>query len=235
MNKLSIYFSVLALFSFALFFYVMTVKTPEQQRIVSDDNILSVDGFFIGDNVSVEKIADWQYLVTPISVMPNQTAILSFDLSSWPEEKSPPAIYYFDDQISMWELILSPNDIRGDIAIIQRNKLGKFAVHQYMDIKAPDFISQYDALLKMAPKNTVAYQFDTGFNAGDDFFIKIANDEQKGGCGGIFLKGNKMQKSELQNTAHVLLNDIQSEVLFVYRAIWYVGDGCENGEISPLE
>jgi len=229
MNRTSLYFvSIVILISLTSVF-IFLVGDPEKSSISSDDQVLTVTGLIReSQNIEIQTLGSFLYRVEPSGGVLTEPLQLTFDLTGAQDRDFDVAIYWYDEEVLMWEIVSAPVDQAQESISIQRYELGLFSVREYVDINAPDFISTYDELLQMAPSDTVGYRIGVGFLSDDGSAVKVPGTTQTGGCGGVVLNGNTIEKSQLKDSARIFVNDVETEVDFIFVGLWFVNGngGC---------
>lgn len=202
---------------------------PERAQFVSADKILTVSGLAReSQNISIETVAPYLYRVLPESGVLESPLMLTFDLTTDAGRDHSVSVYWFDPDIYMWSSI-SEVIVPEELSVsVERYELGLFAVLEAVDVEAPNFLTEFDELLTMAPKTAVGFRMDVGVRSQDGSLVLIPGSTQFGGCGGAIGNGNMKERSQREKSARVYVNDVETEVEFVFSALWYVSDngGC---------
>ena len=115
--------------------------------------------------------------------------------------------------------------------VILTNNLGEYALLDTPEVEAPDFVSYYDELLEMAPETTVGFELMVGVVLDDGRVIRLSEQDQLGGCGGIIRQANGYEVSELTHEARVFVDDVETLMEFRFIGLWLVDEsGCAEGE-----
>ncbi|KKW30403.1 MAG: hypothetical protein UY72_C0013G0013 [Candidatus Uhrbacteria bacterium GW2011_GWD2_52_7] len=147
-------------------------------------------------------------------------------------------LYRYDDSVGFWSPV-------PDVSLLDDGSLyasllmtGRYAVGVQQDVESPVFLTAYDTLLTRAPDDAVGYVMRVGYRLADGPTIALPALEQIGGCGGVFGQGDASVVSELVRDAVVHVDDVATDVTFVFSATWTVatgGGGCADGSLlEPL-
>ena len=230
MNRKQLFFTVLIIVILALTFFVVLAPTPERFSVQSSDGVLTIDG--IGresQNLTIEPLGDQLYPVEPSGGLLTEPFTLTFVIPET-EEPFPVAAYRYEDEVMMWER-LENLSLDEQTLEIEAYQLGLFTLRESVEVRAPDFVSTFDELLLLAPEGTVGVEMAVGYITQDGSVIRLTDKNQIGGCGGVLLRGNTTEISQLTEDARVLVDDVETDVEFLFLARWFINDieGCQEG------
>lgn len=228
---------------------IVFLPDPEVRTLVSDDGLLTVSGL-ARQTQEISLVTRDEALGIPLvgrayDVLPSGltldtplTLILPLrDLGL--AEDVPVHLYTYDETSGFWSGISEPVKTNDGLLIATTPSTGRYAVGIRQDVNAPEFLSMYDELRRLAPKNTRAYDIVVGYRVDDSGpFIVLPESGESGGCGGVFREGSSRVASELSRTAVVNIDDVATPATFVFFATWIVDEqsgGCPaEALLSPL-
>ena len=224
--KRHLYFSFLAVLLVAASVFLVLSAMPERFMLTSDDDVLTISGLARqSQDIRIETLDRFLYLLTPTGTL-EEPLTLHIDLSADVSRDFAVAVYWFDEDFRMWKQVSDAIPIGVMAVEIQRFELGLFAIRESVEIQAPEFLIQFENLLKMAPAQTVGYTLTLAVVSEDGSLVEVPNNIRRGGCGGVVGRGNSKERSELTSKAHVYVDDVDTVVEFVFVGLWLV---AENG------
>lgn len=237
MRKHSIFFFFAAIALALATFFVVTAREPEAMRVTSDDGRVTISGFaraslpfFIRQEGAVEgfPLRGEVYHLEPDTLTLEEPATVQFSLEgiAQPEQTE---LYAFDTATSMWKRLdasrSTPEKMEASV-----DRLGQFALGDACVVAAPNFLTTFDALRLQAPANAVGYQMVVGIQLTSESaspVVQLQDQTEIGGCGGTVGAGEHEEYSQITQDAHVLVNDVETPVTFIFRARWFIGArGC---------
>ncbi len=230
MKKQEVFATVAIVIIIAISIAFLFVAEPEEARTVSEDGVVTVEGEWrVGDPVSVTQTGELRYEIGPEFTHAEDPIVVTFDLIAAGAQGY--QLYRWDGQIDMWRLLENVEESDQQVVFTTLTRLGSFGLFPPVSIEAPDFVSRYDALLEMAPADTVGYEIVVGVVDEDGYVLELPDKVEIGGCGGIIGHGNVTERSELEHEARVLVDDVETLVHFLFVGQWIVDEsGCVEGE-----
>ncbi|MDP2632073.1 MAG: hypothetical protein Q8P30_04915 [Candidatus Uhrbacteria bacterium] len=237
MQKKYIYFFPALIIIIAIVSVALVIALePEESLVESTDGILTVQGLArisqpfnidLTDPAGGDVLFGTVYDVDPYGAYLEDAATLAFSLLDL-ESPNNVAVFRYESDLLMWEQVTREVKRSKESITVEVNTLGRYSLGIQPDIEAPAFLTTYDQLLSMAPAGTVGFEMSTGYMAGDGTIIQIRSSERTGGCSGIVQHGNNEEFSKIQQSARVLLNNVDTEIEFLFVARWFVNDieGC---------
>ncbi len=229
MNRTSVYFVIVLIMIALTSIIILSVGDPELSVIKNEDGSLTITGLTReSQNIQIQTLGSFLYRVEPSGGVLSEPLELTFDLTGAKDRSFQTAVYWYDEEALMWKVVSEPIDESQNSVSVERYEFGLFSVKEYIEIDAPDFVSTYDELLEMAPDDTVGYRIEVGFLSDDGSAIKVPGATQTGGCGGVVLSGNATEMSQLEDSARIFVNDVETVVDFIFVGLWFVNDdgGC---------
>lgn len=246
--KRPLFFTLLVVIIAAISVFLVYNLVPEERSVGSTDGVLVVSGLTRTTQpyqITIKEIPDLNksilrgsiYQVEPSSIVLDNPAVLRFNLTGF-ETPSSLVVYKYDADFSMWEKIERVVELKETSIAVEVDQLGTYALGLDQTIEAPSFFSTIDELIGMAPPDAVGFEIAVGYAVSDDFFIRLNDQTQVGGCGGIVTKGKDVAQSQTQRQTKVLINDVLRETTFNFIATWFVTgeNGCDeekNLEVTP--
>lgn len=225
MSRSNLFTSLIIVLVVAISIALFAYGNPEDRFVRSDDGRVTVTGQWQSETaVEVQSIGEDRYTIAPTYPYSNESFFIEFlvdDLESID-------VFRLNEEYDMWELV--PSAAISGALVIEVDRLGTFALVDRPEMNAPAFVAQFDALLGMAPAETVGYELAVGvLEDGGEVWRRLEL-SQHGGCGGIVGRGNRYERSELEHEARVLVDDVETLVHFLFVGRWTVDEsGCEKG------
>lgn len=224
--------------------FVIFAGAPEEVRVSSPDGMVDVSGlardalpFLIepGAKAGGSVLLGSVYSIEPSQIRLESPVAIKLSLTGLNVESSALAIYRFDDDLNLWGTVLPVTEQTSDFLEVETDRLGKFSLGYAKVLQAPNFLTTFEQLLAMAPDGTVGYKITTGYQlSADEPIIALSGSTEVGGCGGVVSQGNRQEKSERRQTTRVLVDDVQTDVMFYFLAEWFVSDLTSCPQDSPL-
>lgn len=240
MRTQSILFFFAAVLVVGASFFVLVVQDPESMRVTSDDRRVTVVGYarsslpFLIRNQGAATgvpLRENMYRVEPDGIVLEEPAKIQMSLDGLIAADDV-QIYTYDESLAMWHVTKTSN--RQDAYIeTTSDQLGVFALGDPFTVNAPAFLTSFDALRSKAPVGTVGYQIAAGVRAAQEGspVIQLTDQTETGGCGGLMRTGEHPEYTESSQEARVMVNDVETDVVFVFRAEWFVDSvGCPQDE-----
>lgn len=218
-------------------FFLFAIE-PERERATSDDGIVTIEGYtresqaFAIETLSPAEGSVFvgnEYLIKPAEIILESPATLSFVVHPTTEAVSQ-TLYRFDEDFDMWEVV-SPI-VQQDLnrITVEVDRLGLFSLGKARSMVSANFLADRDELISMAPDNTVGFELATAIQE-DGHLIKLENETSIGGCAGIVEHGSGVEQSQIERDARLYINDVETQVVLVFSARWFVNElgGCGEG------
>ena len=172
------------------------------------------------------------YQIEPSAIVLDRPATLRFDLSGFDNAQNL-AVYKFDADFEMWQVQIPVTQRQENSLSVEVDQLGQFSLGEVVWVDAPSFISTVDQLFEMAPDDAVGFKIAVGFAKNDDPVIRLDDQTVVGGCAGVIQNGESEEQTLLRKPVQVFVNDVQTQVEFIFTARWFVtGDGgCVGDQI----
>jgi hypothetical protein len=241
MRKQSILFFFGSVVVVAATFFVITAQAPEVMRVTSDDTRVTVSGFaraslpfLIRDDGATAGVPlrGNIYRIEPDGLTLEQPATIQYSLDGLVQTDTV-QLYQFDPDLSMWTA-LDVSAREPAFLASKVDRLGRFALGDAFVVNAPTFLTTFDTLRAKAPEHTVGYQMAVGAQVNAESaspIIKLLDQTEIGGCGGIVGAGEHEEETEIKQTLNVLVNDVETAVTFTFRARWFIGaEGCPQAQ-----
>lgn len=217
MNRQEVFATSIVVMISVISIMFLFIAEPEEARTESADSVVTVEGEWRADQpVVITELGDGHYELAPEVLTAANPVTVTFAINDTEH------VYQWDDAFSMWEEVDH---------VLRTGRLGTFWVTTQPEIDAPDFISQYDQLLQMAPAGTVGYEIAVGVLTENGDVFRVAGKGDVGGCGGVIGHGDVTERSELEHDTRVLVDDVETLVHFLFVGQWIVDEsGCAQGE-----
>lgn len=235
---------VLALMLFAGMFVVMHI--PEAQGVQSADGALSVTGLArtaqqitvtTDSNLAIgEPLLGLVYRVEPGDVSMDAPIVLSFAKRLDLGTENATTVYQWNSALGMWVPVPSVVADTADVLAVEVLRLGNFALGVTPDIAVPTLLTAQDALRAKASIGTRGYRLSTAYTLPDGVAVQWPEAQAVGGCGGRVGAGETIEYSSMEQLVSVLVNDVQTPVLFTMVGEWILsGDGTGCPASMPLK
>ncbi|MBT4857490.1 hypothetical protein HON52_04875 [Candidatus Uhrbacteria bacterium] len=230
--KLKEVFSIVAIVLIAIIsISFIFVSEPEDSVAVSSDGVVTVTGEWLEQQpISITSTNPLRYSIGPEFTHVDEPYTITFDLVSAGAQGY--LLYWWNADIDMWEPVEVDTQTNDEIVFSVTTRLGGFGLFPQTEIEVPDFVSKYDELLAMAPLNAVGYEIAVGVVGDDGFVLRVKQKDEIGGCSGVIGHGNVHERSELDHSVRVLVDDVETLVEFRFVGEWVVDEyGCGEGAI----
>ena len=180
-------------------------------------------------------LVGFAYDVSPVGLALDTPFTLTIPLADLGLPSSSVQLFTFDETTAIWRASTDPVRIDGDVLTAVISSAGRYAVGLRQSVDAPAFLSTIDELVALAPKDTVAYALDVGYRLNGGPVVALAGLGESGGCGGVWREGSAAGASELSRNALVAVDDVATDVTFLFHAAWVVDNmngGCPD--TAPL-
>ncbi|MFA6017900.1 MAG: hypothetical protein WCT28_00905 [Patescibacteria group bacterium] len=235
---------IFALMLFAGAFVVMNV--PEAQALRSDDGAVSVTGLArTAQHISVavdtsatigDPLLGLVYRIEPSDVPLDAPIVLSFAKRADLGTLEATVVYQWNSSIGMWVSIPSVVADTHDVLAVEVLSLGDFALGVIPDAFVPSLLTAQDALRAKSPVGTRGYRLLTSYTLPNGVPVMWPETRIIGGCGGRIGAGDRTEYSSFAQTMNVLVNDVQTQVVFTVVGEWIVaGDGVGCPASLPLK
>lgn len=232
MKHQPILFIILAVLIVGISIGLFVVRDPEYTQVVSADGALTIEGLTReAQDIQIDVVGDYIYNISPSASAFIEPLTLTFNVAQ-AQFDFDIAVYKYNEDILMWEAISGAIDASAQEIVINQNVLGTYTIKEYADIDAPDFVNTYGDILLLSPDSTVGYEIALGFIAADGSVIRISENTELGGCGGIVEHGSGVEMSQLERSARVYVGDVEQQVEFLIVARWFVNgeEGCVDNQ-----
>lgn len=228
----SIYFLFILGLLVAGSFFFLQARSPEETQIKSSDGAVLVIGEVLESQpisinehpmVPAEDILSSAYEILPVGVQLSTSVNVYFDVRQHDDQESI-VVYQLVETLDIWR----PREavLQDGILSFETDSLGWFVLGRRQTVQTPIFASTLDEILDFAPDGVVGYNVLLAFRseAMHDTLLKTSVFE--GGCGGSFQKGASTEFSRIEKPMRVLVNDVETNVTFIFIAEWQIGEGC---------
>lgn len=222
--------------------FFVVFQEPERAHVTSEDGSVRVEGLSrVTQQFTIDSLDEKggfftaSYEVAPSGVHLDQPAYITVKL---PEDApSEPYLYRYSDRLRMWESqqVTFNEGLRA--LELETWQLGTFAVGTKVGAVVPQFLHTIDELLELAPQNAVGYEYAIGVSLNEGPVIRVEESGGRGGCDGKSQRGNAHEWSQKEQSARILVNDVEQEVRLFFIVQWSLsGEGCGEGvEMIPLK
>lgn len=235
---------VLALMLFAGICVVLNI--PEAQGVQSADGALTVTGLartaqqvVVTADVSVvvgEPLLGLVYHIEPADVPLDAPIVLSFAKRLDLGTEDATTVYQWNSSLGMWIPIPSVVADTADVLAVEVLSLGDFALGVTPNIEVPTLLTAQDALRAKASIGTRGYRLSTAYTLPDGVAVQWPAAQIVGGCGGRVGAGERTEYSSTTQTVSVMVDDVQTPVLFTIVGEWILsGDGTGCPASMPLK
>ncbi len=226
--------------------WFVIAKEPEVREVKSEDGVVTVTGRVrTQDDVTVTVKADAVIaapLVSHVYHLASEGAqqgvpvVLAFERSRAAGTIDATAVYWFNAPLGIWERVSDVVADTDDILAVRVFERGDFALGISPDVSAPTMLTAFDALRRKAPTGTRGYGFAVAYTLPGGVPVRLAHQNEYGGCGGRMGAGDRSEYSSESMMLSVLVDDVNTSVMFTVVAEWIVsadGTGCPSS--FPLQ
>lgn len=208
-------------------------SVPEEMAAGSDDGVVTIVGvtretqpFSVAKmhGVLLSPLVGSGYLLEPSSIVLDVPVDVTFTHALGDKA----AVYRYDEARKMWEEISSVTAFTENSITVETEELGLFALGEKEVVAAPEFLTVYDELVRMSPRNTVGYETIVGYKRDEGVVVRLPGLGKSGSCGENMSEGDGEEFSEKQRRATVLVNDVQTPITFVFLTRWLTSTTAEG-------
>jgi len=240
----AIYTSIIALFVALFTLGAIFLPEPEEQVLISSDGRVTLSGLSRQSQEFTLDVAQTTYAlpllgpaydIGPAGVVVDRPFTLVFASSESGAATDKLSILYYQEELEFWSPVPDFSQLNKDSLYVATASTGRYALALEQRIDPPNFLTAYDALLAMAPATTTGFATHVGYRLNNGPVIELPSLEQRGGCGGLFAEGDHRLISEITRQANILIDDVASDVTFVFRSVWSttINAGCSSS--APLQ
>ncbi|MCR4312593.1 MAG: hypothetical protein NUV56_04915 [Candidatus Uhrbacteria bacterium] len=223
------------------------LPNPEAQTRVSADGLVTLSGLSrqsqalsleATDDVFALPLLGPAYDVGPSGLTLDRPFTLVFALRDVGVATDELGVFRYRDDLGFWTPVVDTLMQGDDTLSIVTAWTGRYALGVRQHLETPVFLTTYDSLRAMAPRETVGYVIHVGYRMNDGPTVLLPVLSEVGGCGGMFGEGDIMLDSETLREANVLVDDVTTAVTFIFHGVWTTaagGSGCaEDESLQPL-
>lgn len=217
---------------------VAILPNPEEQMLVSSDERVTLTGLSrqsqvmtLDTNVSMYALPllGPSYDIGPAGVVLDRPVSLVFASDDTGVASDVLGLFRHRDDVGFWSPVSDASVLDDGSLYTAVSWTGRYALGVRQTVETPVFLSTYDSLLAEAPDDAVGYVMRVGYRLDGGPTIELPALERSGGCGGVFREGDNKATSELIRDAVVHVDDVATNVTFVFSTTWTMvtdGDGC---------
>lgn len=226
---------------------IALLPVPEAQTLASVDGAVTLTGvarrsqplaLSVVPGAFAMPLLGRAYEVTPEHLVLDRPFMLTFSLRDLGVAAEEVSVFLYRDDLGFWtpvdDALLARED---ELLTVTTTATGRYALAVKHVVEAPVFLTLYDELRALAPIEAFGSTIDVGYRVDSGPVTLLPHLSQTLGCGGVFVAGPSTSASELTRNAEVLVDDVLTDVTFVFHATWNfgAGEGCAEGAaLEPL-
>lgn len=227
--------------------YLTFTRLPEEQFILSEDGVFSIEAM-TGSDVTIDvtkagvgreagaAVVGNVYYVTPSEARLSEAANIRIRYTDELVEGLDLAnltIAYYDLEVEAWRAVPTSLDRTRQMFSAETGHLSSWALIQTHNLVKPSQVNDSVALLReMSPSGATGFVMELAYSIEGDDYILSEEIITSGGCGGIYQVGEHTVQTEEIFLTSAQVDGVHQEVDFKLVATWEIGQGCP--EAAPL-